>query len=310
MNNITHRQHYVPQRYLSNWLNGSQFYVLDLKGKKIKKRGTNAVCFGMDYYRLIQLNDYEKALLNQIYKHVPAKLKQVIADMMALPFCNFIVESNTYEIAKQVATIFSENFEEIEESVLIQGGELLMCDIESSISERMWERIYALDETLIDNGQEKVNFFNYISSQMWRVPKKREVLLQMIEKISIVSNKDISIDSIFPYFVIFQSLVESVIMANSASYKVVYLKINDELKDEFITSDNPVINVCQEYDSNGRPKRYELFWPLNPKNAMLITTNKLLGTTYINCSEIKRYNSMIQQQAFQYLIAKNRETLE
>ena len=34
MSIITHKQHYVPQRYLSKWLNGTQFNVLNLKTKK------------------------------------------------------------------------------------------------------------------------------------------------------------------------------------------------------------------------------------------------------------------------------------
>lgn len=163
-------------------------------------------CFGMDYYRLIQLNDDEQALFNQIY-NIPAELKRIIAEIIALPFCDFIIEGKTDEIAKQVATIFAENLEEIETPVLIQGGELLMCNIESGISDKMWDRIYALDETLIVDKQEKVNFFNYISAQMWRVPKKREALSQILNNISVTLNKDISIDRIFPYFVIFQSLV-------------------------------------------------------------------------------------------------------
>ena len=308
--NVPHKQHYVPQRYLANWLDGTELSVLDLKGRKIRKYGTAAICFGKDFYKLTRLHKDEQLLLNKLFQRVPDQLKAIINELIMMPFCDLLVEGKNEEITKQVAIILAENLNEIEKDVFIRGGESCMGSIESSISEEMWQRIYSLDETILNDEQSRCLFFNYVSAQMWRIPKRKDQLSVAVNQLVDATNADISIDRVFPYFVFIQSMIDSIILSNNNSHKIVYLRAKENHTKEFLTSDNPIINICQETDSEGYIKNYDLFWPLNPETAMLITTDQNAKTRFVSDLDVFQFNTLICKQAKQYLISQKQPTLE
>lgn len=306
---ITHRQHYVPQRYLAKWLNGTELNVLNLKTKKVRQYGTNAICFIWDYYELKQLTNDEKKFFELLYYNAPTILKDRINEILSLHDYEYKVEFSNKEIEESVSKIFKNYYDEIKQQDFIQGGEEFISNIEKDLSNDLWDKLYQMNSDFIHDEQNRVDFYSYIVAQMYRVPKSKQLLNKFMQEIKTKIDFDISADKIFPYFVIFQSMILSVKLSNKNNYKITYMTRNNHSKISFITSDNPVVNICEYFDNEGNPLDYELYWPLSPDLAMLITTNQNKTNQCIEEMDVIKFNQLIVNNASEYIISYDKESI-
>ena len=303
--NITHKQHYVQQQYLSSWENEHQLWVYDKIYNKSEQKGKKAICYEIDYYKLQRLTDDEKRIFYALYKNVHPQLKNRINELNALLDNEITIESADEKIAKNVMAFFQKKRQEIENLVFAQFGESLVCDIEKGLSKDIWERLFAKDDTIIYDEQNRVNLYSYVIGQTWRVPSKRNKIEKALESLTKETNLDISVERMFPYFVYYQSMIESAYMSYYNTHKLVYLRTkNSDI--EFLTSDNPVINLCEDFDESGCPKRYEFYWALTPRLALLITENMTEGTKLLSDEEVDAVNKKICYNATRYIISHKR----
>lgn len=303
--NITHRQHYVQQQYLSSWEHEHQLWVYDKIYNKSEQKGKKAICYEIDYYKVQRLTDDEKCIFNALYKNVHPQLKNRINELNTLLDNEITVESTDVKIAKTVMALYQENKQEIENLVFTQFGESLVCDIETGISEEIWDRLFAGDDTIVYDEQNRVNLYSYVIGQTWRVPSKRNKIEEALENLTKETNLDISVERMFPHFVYYQSMIESAYMSYYNTHKLVYLRTkNPDI--EFLTSDNPIINLCEDFDESGCPKRYELYWALTPRLALLITENVTEGTKLLSDEEVDVLNKKICYNATRYIISHKR----
>lgn len=303
--NITHRQHYVQQQYLSSWELEHQLWVYDKIYNKNEQKGKKAICFETDYYKVQRLTDDEKRIFYALYKNVHPQLKKRVNELNALLDNEITIESADEKIAKNVMELFQEKRQEIENSVFAQFGESLVCDIEKGLSEDIWERLFAEDDSIIYDEQNRVNLYSYVIGQTWRVPSKRNKIEEALESLTKETNLDISVERMFPYFVYYQSMIESAYMSYHNTNKLVYLRTkNSDM--EFLTSDNPVINLCEDFDESGCPKRYEFYWALTPRLALLITENVTESTKSLSDEEVDAINKKICYNATRYIISHKR----
>ena len=219
------------------------------------------------------------------------------------------IEASQSEIQNAVTTLYSENQCKIENDVFTQAGEDLLCDIEDEIPKELWDRILSRDTTLIQDDKIRVRFYSYLICQIWRVPYKKTLLKNILEKMSKIGKLDVSVDRMFPYFVYHQSMLESYCMSITNKHKLSYLIINQNSPSEFITSDNPIINLCHEFDQDGAPKYYELYWAISPKLALLITTFSANDSEVISENQINNFNKAVYNNAYKYIIAKSQKIL-
>ena len=303
--NITHRQHYVQQQYLSSWELEHQLWVYDKIYNKNEQKGKKAICFETDYYKVQRLTDDEKRIFYALYKNVHPQLKKRVNELNALLDNEITIESADEKIAKNVMELFQEKRQEIENSVFAQFGESLVCDIEKGLSKDIWERLFAEDDTIIYDEQNRVNLYSYVIGQTWRVPSKRNKIEEALESLTKETNLDISVERMFPYFVYYQSMIESAYMSYYNTHKLVYLRTkNSDM--EFLTSDNPVINLCEDFDESGCPKRYEFYWALTPRLALLITENTTESMKLLSDEEVDAVNKKICYNATRYIISHKR----
>jgi hypothetical protein len=80
--------------------------------------------------------------------------------------------------------------------------------------------------------------------------------------------------------------------------KLNFLVINSD--HNFITSDNPIFNLL-ENDKNGSVKDIELYYPLNPKIALIISSSDKneIEKTLINEIEIENLNRKVYNNALE-----------
>lgn len=270
----THKQHYVQRAYLSKWEENNQLWIYDQFDSKIKNKGSKSICFEIDYYKLDRLSDDEKILFEILYSKLPYGLRKNIREINNILDHDIEVESNSKKIQEFVTKIFNDNKQEIEQEVFAQAGESIFCDIEQGLSNEIWQKLLNADSTFINNEQYRLNLYSYIVGQIWRVPAKKKLLAKNLNQIISKTNANISVDRMFPYFVYHQTMIESIGLSQCNHHKLFYLHIADDSKSEFITSDNPVINICVDFDCNGSPKEYELYWPITPKLAVIISKHQ------------------------------------
>lgn len=309
--NITHRQHYVQQKYLRHWEDDNQLFIYEkLKDKgKIRIKGTNAICFDWDYYKLDRLTKDEKRIFNVLYKNIPAKLKRQIEELNGLLDYSIEIESPDKEIKNTVSDIFCKHRQEIEDAVFTQFGESLLCDIEKCLSDKLWEKLLSKDETFITDEHERIDFLSYVIGQMWRVPAKRKKLEEVLKKLNAEKGAEVSAERMFPFFVYYQSIIETIYMSYYNKHKLIYLSIPNDSYNEFITSDNPVLNLCKDFDSDGSPKTYNLYLAVTPKIAVIITENSTEHSREATDEEIWHLNKLVFDNATRYVISHKKENL-
>ncbi|NOS75740.1 MAG: DUF4238 domain-containing protein [Methyloglobulus sp.] len=92
---------------------------------------------------------------------------------------------------------------------------------------------------------------------------------------------------------------------------MVLLKNNTSV--EFITSDQPVINTYAiGFNETEAPEELELYYPVSPKLAILITNNIEIRNSNIvvpNINQVKNYNRMIIQQSHSQIFTSSKEAL-
>lgn len=75
----------------------------------------------------------------------------------------------------------------------------------------------------------------------------------------------------------------------------------------FITGDQPVINTKAKFSSE--TKELELYYPLEPSKALIITEEKNFNTEW-SIEKVKEYNDKIEQQSLELIFANDKEVLK
>ncbi len=297
---VTYKQHYVKQEYLKKWTINNEFFVLNKKSNTIKKRGTKAICFNYSFYKLNRLTSDEKKFFNIIYKNVHSNLKKSIFEINEILDYEVDVEADDEKVKNIVKQIFNDNKTTIENSVFTQAGEMFAGDIESGISSDLWERIYKKDTSIINDEKTRINFYSYLIGQFWRVPAKKETMSKALNEINQKGNLSLSVDRMFPYFVLHQTMIESAYMSSYNEHRLIYLTIDNSTNIKFITSDNPVINM--NTNANKKP---EYYFPLTPEVALLVVKDYTIDDSILTKAEVSKFNKLIYDNATQYVIAQS-----
>lgn len=305
--NIPHHHHYVPQRYLSKWLNDdNQFYVLDLDTNKVKTKGTKRVCFETDLYNLGSLTFDERKFIDSLINEFPLEIKNIIYE---LGNRNINIETNNDKILNEINNILKQNKTEIDK-INIKIGEALLTDIENSLDNDIWSALYNKDVSFANNKQLEIDFYSYIFTQMFRTIKFKNLLKMQLNEFSLEAKMDLSIDRLFPYLIVILSIREANGFISFNHYKINFLESDNSSHITFITFDNPIINLCGKNNDLGNHIDYELYWPLTPSLAMLITDKNNDVKTLLNDNDIKRYNELVKLNANKYLISNDMISLE
>ena len=80
----------------------------------------------------------------------------------------------------------------------------------------------------------------------------------------------------------------------------------------FLTGDQPIVNVNEDYDSTGKQRELELYYPLTPKLAMLYTraSSPLSSLSEaVDETQVRLYNRRIVENSYQQVYSNSAESL-
>lgn len=194
------------------------------------------------------------------------------------------------------------------------SGELYHTKIEEFAINQI-DLLRSHDCNFINNDEERDRFYFFLANQFTRTKRMKD---KVYEGIANDSNKPegynlTAADEICIGF--FANIFVSTNLGFSLSYKGFQIKFLDNDSElPFITADQPIINVFADYLKNEIPDKFELFYPLTPKLAILVhekTQNSKNGDTLrLNIEQVDTYNRMIISASLQQIYASDQTVLK
>lgn len=157
-------------------------------------------------------------------------------------------------------------------------------------------------------GREDFSFF--LANQYFRTKKMRNRILYTLENARNMNPyfKDIRPENMWiPLSLILASYTGAGIISD---YSIVLLHTDNG---QFIVGDQPVINTYSVSDRNGPPEDIELFYPITPQTALLVTkkqqykNEKMLKIT---SDDVQAFNTLEWNASSEMVFAKESEYLE
>lgn len=283
---VARKQHYVWKKYLRAWCNtNEQLYCSFNKSKPIKTSLMN-VANKRDFYKLKKLNAFEIDFIKYIiYKQLPKE--------MADEFIKWINFYNSIYYLEDLSKFFLLNqviFSKMIEEYKIQSEEYRQGHYEINgikyIDNILNENIkYCLLEKNI------MRFYIFICEQYFRTKRIFDDLVHVQDK-----NEKSEID--------FENII--IPMRHIMSYNLGYTMYMEKYKtlllknktiQEFITSDQPIVNMFVNYSAkNKHTDKLEFYYPISKTLAILVlkdTPHENGDTVFLTLDDIDRYNKKI-----------------
>lgn len=151
-------------------------------------------------------------------------------------------------------------------------------------------------------------FSFFLANQYFRTKKTRNAILNSFEiaKAELNAFKDIRPENMWiPLSLIFASDVGVYIAQNFSA-------ILFQTDSYFVVGDQPVINTHSTFDLKTQPKEVELFYPITPNSALLLTADPKYAsgqTIKISADKTEAYNQLEQRSACEQVFAKEERQL-
>lgn len=286
------KHHYVPRFYLKSWTKNNLIYCLQ-KGVVITANIQN-VAAENHFYRLPELTPTDIELIQEIAIKDSSKILQPVHNhlvwMLSLPHA----ERRKLEISgkagqKELANV---------DSAIREVNE----DIHTSIEEKFKPYLDAMLQghaEFFSNPEDVGIFFIGLTTQYLRTNhiKKSEANLgpgkyKALQKITNVLVHIFAMNLAYNLYM------------NREKYELILLENATDF--QFITADQPVINVAAKPIERNPPDDFELYYPLSPSKAMLLihpSSGHRPNNLSVTPIEAHHYNLLMGAHSYQQIFA-------
>ena len=286
-------QHYVQQKYLEPWVKNGQILCLRLK-KNIFPTNTRNVASERYFYSLNNLTDKDcnfirKLILDKLeepMKSLQGKWLEIFEKALHSPNLNLAINKNLKE--NMLKNVLEELYSNVENNGMPGLSKLQQGDI-SAVTE----------------GGYQNKFLLYLSFQYFRTKKIKEAVRKEIGDYILYFD---DFDAAFNLMaVIYSSLFSYYTGIQLQNNEMNVFLVENNTSTSFITGDQPVVNLLANF--SGATTELELFYPLSPSRALLITKDKDID---VNCSleKVREYNNMIEYQSLSLIFANDESILQ
>ncbi|MBK0368743.1 DUF4238 domain-containing protein [Flavobacterium agrisoli] len=301
------KHHYVWREYLRSWSCEEKIYSYIKSKNKIAKPNLMGVAQQRFFYSLEEFSLEEEIILKELvkqYSNCNVSLK------INLELLNIYTSySRLKRLDKE--NVFETNSEKQIEK-LSQILELLRTNLFEefhTIIENYGQKVVKIknfeDLKMFENDDELFFTMIFLCSQFLRTKKMKNSLELVFNKSEFIIPKYTNIISL----VFANSLAVS--LSQNENIKFIFYENETEIK--FLTSDQPLMNLLiNDKDENSKVKNFELYYPINPKVAIVIhfeQQNLKYERIKIDKQKVTKLNDFLFEYAEEFVFAINEEQL-
>ena len=296
------KQHYVWRHYLRAWASDEKIYCL--RDGNLFQSNLMGIANKRDFYRLKELDQADIDLIKKLVIDASPtflqKYHQNLLNMFLAPF----------KLMNDIRSkgLSSDQIESAFDEIVINFEEEMHSIIECTAITHL-EMLQKGDTSFFENDDDRISFLNYIAVQHMRTDRIKSGVISSFK----IKSDSINIDKIWN--------ILSHILSTNIGYslcqdgdKLKMVLIVNHTSAPFITGDQPIINTFGVGRSMGTiVENLELYYPISPAFAILITENKQLIKEKIELTdekEVHGYNHGIILESKDQIYADNPSILE
>ena len=260
-------------------------------------------------HNIISLTEQERGAFDALYGELPSVLKESISELNSMLELRSKMDRYTKDPSQPLVKYLSNEL--LHSSARTQGrryterGEQLLRAIERPLPSTVWNQLLSFDSSFMGSDRLRLYFVIGLMRKIWSSPVKRKVLSNFLALKGIDESSAISIDRMFPYFVYHQIAINSISMSTNSQYHISFLRIPQGAKYEFVFTDNPAIEFCEESKFLWTNAINRFLWIISPTSAVMMS-DKIGGKTrFVNEREADKYNALLLKKSPRYM-ASNR----
>lgn len=288
-------QHYVFQAYLKPWADHDLVYCLR-EGKVFQANLTKFACERF-FYRLQDLTPSELRLVEEFFGKHPSEPLKVIQKRF------LEVYLFPTRLREQLGRSADPNLLSALERVIAQGQEDYHQRIEDDLLVFL-QRMLAGDIGFYSDSVQAASFLYAICVQYTRTKRTIEASIDVIGSEFNGCNVRRVMGALSPLMAM---AVGHSLFIDREKFKLVL--VDNDSDTPFITADQPVVNLQAEY-TRKPPEKFELFYPLSPKKAMLLLeTSSKRGEFPLGEVSVNNYNMMMAKNSCEQIFSNSEEYL-
>lgn len=300
------QQHYVWEYYLASWCyNNRQLYCYRTKDENVFPVNPEKIAKEREFYKLKNITPSEAELIEQLFikDHKTPKLRELNRKWIV----------NFTEIFRIKQFLESQNIATDEINNMI---DVLITNLEeehhTNLEKRAIPYLEALKKGYLnvkENDDAFVDFLIFLSTQYFRTKKIKMNFLRSAKELG--DKMGVNVENMWNISShIFATSLAFGIYEQRDNYKCYILICKGNIP--FITGDQPVINTLANYSSDVETDELELYYPVSPDKALLISKENFVKnptTIEISEDEVRRYNSLILAASEEQVFSNNKELL-
>lgn len=282
--NVTKGSHFVFKYYLQSWATDNLIFA-SINSNSPFKVSVENIAHKRYFYKVTSFNNFEKQfLIDTIDRCLPPEKYKFLMQYL-----------NGLEWRFMAQKVL--NLKDSEKSNIQLGEDLMNEDEQSFI--KFLDSLKDNNVAFCVSNENIYKFYSLVLMQYFRTKRmyddlKRGIDELICEELNTESNEILNVQNIITPF-------RQIMSYNAAHYlittksKTILLKNNTS--QEFITSDQPVLNTYVDYSIlNRHTDKFELYYPITPNIAILISNNNKynkVSEMYLNIDEVDYYNKKI-----------------
>ena len=303
---ITKKQHYVWRKYLNAWKvnqDDKDIWTGFIQSKEVKKVALMSVAQSSYFYKLEELTDEELKYLrlfccNSLSPDIQEVANVIVDGYDSFTFVKRAIASgkiNADESFKHdLKKIEMNSFEKIQSMIEKNGNGLLKCSSINDVKAIAQNDIY--------------DILSFLMVQYMRTKSRRD---RFVNSLKARPNLQSFGDKCWPFFSIVTALQVVERYKSRNDYRLLYVNNNSSVP--FITGDQPIVNALGDIeDENGDVKDLELYYPLSPQTALVISC--ALGDKFsemvVDEKYVKERNKMIKNESLTHIFANDDNILK
>ncbi|MDL1982120.1 MAG: DUF4238 domain-containing protein [Deltaproteobacteria bacterium] len=298
--NKKRKHHYVWRKYLRAWAIDEKIYCL--REKKIINPNLMGVAQQRDFYKLNELSDDDIVFIRNFIEQSPTESRRGHEQLLsAFTHAHRVLKKypkiSASKKAKEAVDLCIHNLDEdFHSGIEAIGGKYLNCLLNKDTA------FFKTDKGFLD-------FIYYLCVQYMRTKKIKESTIKAFKPTS-DHNAMSKSNNILNH--ILATNMSGSLYVDRNNYKLMMIENNS--KKDFITGDQPVINIFSlSTPKNVPPENLAFYYPISPKLAILvIEKNRFegMGALTVTEQEVDSYNKAIMQCSFEQVYSLKKSTLE